>query len=405
MDFCQKQMLTPWGWGGACKSLSAKNLRTAFTLVELLVVIAIIGMLIALLLPAVQAAREAARRMQCTNNLKQIGLAVHNFTSANSEALPPVCIYADKPTIHLILWPYLEATSLHEIATTTGIFRKARWTDPNIGNPSRAEVLADNWRTARSNDHWFRHILTDEERRGMGGVSSYRCPSSNGNRGIITAGNPWGPLTDYAALIAKYNEPGSDQRTGWGWGWWHSYMLPRTEGGMRNMGTYIGPFVIPTITFAPGVSGQPDYGEGWNQRVADWEYSANISRWADGTSNQFLFAEKHIPAHALSPSTDQQTKWNGGFQTTYDANWAHNATRIVSGDADMFARSPQDPNTAGADWEPQRREGRETLGSSHPGTVNFLIGDGSVRGVSKTTQPLLVWQLTNVRDGTPVSLP
>ena len=89
--------------------------RNAFTLVELLVVIAIIGILVSLLLPAVQGAREAARRMQCTNNLKQLGLATHNYLSAHSKL--PLCLNGtSKPiAVHAYLLPYIEQSSLYNL--------------------------------------------------------------------------------------------------------------------------------------------------------------------------------------------------------------------------------------------------------------------------------------------------
>ena len=88
--------------------------RSGFTLVELLVVIAIIGVLIALLLPAVQAAREAARRMSCQNNLKQIGLATQNFTAAQGHLPPPKAggTYSELGGTFVLLLPYLEQANL-----------------------------------------------------------------------------------------------------------------------------------------------------------------------------------------------------------------------------------------------------------------------------------------------------
>src|ERR1700735_125399 len=89
--------------------------RRGFTLIELLVVIAIIGLLIALLLPAVQAAREAARRSQCINNLKQLGLAVQGYSDAN-VALPPAAAtgpeWSNNFSMKARVLPFLEQTAL-----------------------------------------------------------------------------------------------------------------------------------------------------------------------------------------------------------------------------------------------------------------------------------------------------
>ena len=407
--------------GTGVRKLGAGRLaRPAFTLVELLVVIAIIGMLVALLLPAVQAAREAARRMLCTSNMRQIGVAVHNFVDANQESIPPICIYAGRPTILMILWPFMEQHQLHAIATDLGMYRHSdRVANSPTGGFNRTTASSNSNYIFRTGNGWFgsgAEGLEAEQQRGVGSVASYRCPSSTGNRATVTAGDKRGPSSDYVVLVAKTqtlenSNPGTNG--------WDAYMLPITDRGQaeRNINTFVGPFKLPNLEFIPnrrslmtsGSSPTPQFE--WVTGIQNWTYNDKIGRWRDGTSNQLLFGEKHIPTQAASPSENRHGSWNGGYQVTIgdshgdtdSGNFAHNVARLVTDHANLFARSPSVANTT--DVEPQTVLGQFTLGSSHPGVVNFLIGDASVRSIPKTTPAMVIWQLTNVADGETVALP
>jgi prepilin-type N-terminal cleavage/methylation domain-containing protein len=132
----------------------------AFTLVELLVVIAIIGVLVALLLPAVQAAREAARRSQCANNLKQIGLAFHNYEGTH-RVLPPetMCVGAGThgATAFVFILPQIEQGPLYDRLAAVGFGAQISWWlgSANATHTPRVRAALDGYQ-----------------------VNAYRCPSS-----------------------------------------------------------------------------------------------------------------------------------------------------------------------------------------------------------------------------------
>jgi prepilin-type N-terminal cleavage/methylation domain-containing protein/prepilin-type processing-associated H-X9-DG protein len=135
--------------------------RPAFTLVELLVVIAIIGILVALLLPAIQAAREAARRSQCQNNLKQIGLAMSNYELSH-KCLPPGCFLGEGSAWSAFILPFLEEGVAFNFLT--------------IG-----ETDAGNFQWANSGPYTDSALLPNSHRniRVIESVMSvYRCPSA-----------------------------------------------------------------------------------------------------------------------------------------------------------------------------------------------------------------------------------
>jgi prepilin-type N-terminal cleavage/methylation domain-containing protein len=371
-----------------------KTLRFGFTLVELLVVIAIIGALIALLLPAVQAAREAARRMQCTNHLKQIGIAVHNFHDTNT-ALPPICLFADRPTILMFLWSFVEQQALHDRALELDLYRRAStavtMTDTAV-RKSNADLIASH----------------PDFADGMNSVNFYRCPSSHGGKPALKVlDSRRGPVADYVAVVSKNSAL-------YGVSWWRYYSVyDQNPGANRFHETFASPFTLQRLTFttcviAEGTAQDKGTGNAFNsQGITDWKLEKTIATWQDGTSNQVIFIEKHIPEWAYGKDGNPANSWDGGYQMTFASESCGNVGRIICNTANLFARGRQDSGRPSetVNQNLMTHEGQQMIGSSHPGIVNALLGDGSVGPWAITTNPNICAKLAHRFDGELVEKP
>jgi hypothetical protein len=361
-------------------------------LVELLVVIAIIGVLIALLLPAVQAAREAARRMQCSNHLKQIGIGVHNFHDTN-RGLPPIAITAGRMTIFAILYPYIERTSLYDKIQSL-----------NSGDP------------CTSTDNFWR-LMTDDDRKGFGSVPIYVCPSRRSlGVNITTDGGEtrnteasYGPQGDYAAIYTMTKVPDSTagmQTTDSNLYFNVSYHCNPDDSYKANFPN--GPFRT-CMLFTPG-------------DAKTWQTRDEMSWWSDGTTNQIIFGEKHlhydhvgkcfIDSSVVEPGTsaDGTKGIYCGDCSIIQANGSYIGGAYLRAVAYRY-------NTDGTPWRnshlilprPNEMRANNTLmrgfSSFHPGIVQFLLGDGSVHSFSITVPLSILAPLADVNDGKTVQMP
>jgi len=349
--------------------------RNAFTLVELLVVIAIIGILIALLLPAVQAAREAARRSQCMNNLKQIGLAVHNFADSRG-GVPPASVgataYDDtKIAFFALILPYMEQQSAYELVKNESNDFTELVNNPNFWNNFSAD-----------------------ERRGMN-FDIFLCPSRRTSGALEAVGpdtsvhpnfNIYGPQTDYAMVSWPTT-------TSW------PASVRVDNGANEGLGQ----------CFAPSCSKSALRAAKWGGADSSaWQPRDTMSWWKDGTSNQVILGEKYIPRDLLGQCQ------SGGTSDARDRNrqsdcsaFATGAWATLSISRPGWGRFARDANE-GIDSN-QIYVGNIAWRSDHPGVCNFLFGDGSVHGLSVTIptgsnlSTSVLGRLAHVDDGNPVS--
>ena len=366
--------------------------KRAFTLVELLVVIAIIGILIALLLPAVQAAREAARRMQCSNHLKQIGLAVHNFHDSRKGIPPSNYFDHNRSTMWGLIYPYIEQTALYDIL---------------LGNYGAGPLTT--WPGM-----WNHATMTQEMRNSLGSVPTYKCPSKRSSGVAVTSNDvpeKPGPQGDYAYVVSVR---GATANAGNNLGWWdHGTGSRGDRGGGQPYEWLLAklPLVASPFQVADSQSGN------WE----DGSYSPKLTFGSvvDGLSNQLFIGEKHIPLGRVGvcdgtdtgpPGYNQPNSGDCSYLMT--GVWkAPSSGRNISSYDDANGIPPytplQFPIARSGDFKEDEANPIRTygFGSYHTGVCPFLLGDGSVQMVSVTTQFSILEAFSMMNDGVAVSLP
>jgi prepilin-type N-terminal cleavage/methylation domain-containing protein/prepilin-type processing-associated H-X9-DG protein len=326
------------------------RVSSGFTLVELLVVIAIIGMLTSLLLPAVQAAREAARRTQCSNNLKQIGLALHNYHNVH-RAFPAGYVSAQGPGgpaddtgpgwgWATAILPHLEAGNLYtQLQLNKGI--------THVDNAAM--------RTFR--------------------LPVYLCPTDGG---------------EATFTVNVLNDSSTD----------YSTPLKDANGNPVSVGrsNYVGMFGQPEITPDPGlVSTDPDRSVA-HRGMFCRNAAVRIDDVRDGTSNTIMVGERSSNlAYATwtGAVTGGQVPPKSPNPNNYDPEGA--PVLILGHAGDAADVPPHTPNSAANHVD--------DFWSYHPQGANFLFVDGAVRQINDSVSPQVWWALSTRRGGEAVVPP
>jgi prepilin-type N-terminal cleavage/methylation domain-containing protein/prepilin-type processing-associated H-X9-DG protein len=359
------------------------KVRSAFTLIELLVVIAIIAVLIGLLLPAVQKVREAASRMQCANNLKQIGLAFMNYESVYKAI--PAGAYDQDPRIVSPLSLYDEippaygGTPCCNAAHPNGwnqFFRILPFIEQNnVYQLARFDLPPLSSRPADYNGE-------DSIARSL--IKTYYCPSRRAPTGYGSA--QFGRL-DYAGC-AGFFQGSVVEYFGGGAPTDDNFGVPNNPAGTAPPGLSLRPEAdersTPNLGNTPGRKGAIV----WPARGA----KRTLADFTDGLSNSIFAADKAMSPTGQGNEGGDNERWNNSGWDEDNIRWHFPPTADNDKLRTPAYFPPTDPNATATLW-------RRNFGSAHTGGINAVFGDGSVHWISFSVDREAFMRVCVIDDG------